>query len=61
MTNLDRVQGFLHTLNSEIDDPGKMGPGTSREEWKQLTEALQAKLLELDGLLRSKDWKSADE
>ena len=61
MTNLNRVQGFVDILNSEIDDPEKLGPGANRKEWKQLTEALQGKLTELDKLLRSKKWESADE
>ncbi len=60
MTNLTRVQGFLHTLQSEIDDPEKSGPGTSREELKQLTQGLSDHLTNLDEFLKSKKWESPD-
>jgi len=58
MSNLTRVQGFLQTLNSEIDDPQKLGPGFSREEWKKQAEALSYQLAELEKLLNSKHWDS---
>ncbi len=61
MKNLKRVQGFLDELDQEIDDPQKTGPGTSRQEWRELTHALQGKLIELDEFLSSKQWKSVDE
>ncbi len=58
MKNLTQVQGYLDILKAEIDDPGKSGPGTSREEWKRLTIELSDRLTDLDNFLKSKDWES---
>lgn len=58
ISNLARVQGYLDTLQSEIDDPEKLGPGTERDEWKRLTLDLSERLSDLDKFLKSKNWES---
>ena len=61
MKNLARVQGFLDVLNTEIDDPHKQGPNTSRADWKHLSSELGSSLNQLNQMLKSKDWDSTDE
>ncbi len=58
ISNLARVQGYLDVLQSEIDDPEKLGPGTERDEWERLTQELSERLADLEKFLKSKNWES---
>jgi len=61
MVNLIKVQGYIAVLDSEIDTPQKLGPGTSREEWKTLSSELSDSLIQLDEILQSTDWELPNE
>ncbi len=51
MRNLDRVRGFLKTLQDEIRDPEKSGPAGDRREWQDHSEKLDTNLVELRDII----------
>lgn len=59
--NISRVHNYLDILESEINDPRKLGPGAADEEWLEATRALRDSLDELEKFLKSRDWTSANE
>lgn len=54
MGNISRLQGYLEVLRSEIDDPEKEGPASSKETWKAATEELDRNIEEFRALLESR-------
>ena len=55
MRNLDRVRGFLKTLQDEISDPEKFGHPGDRHEWQRPAAKLDENLIDLRDLITSKN------
>lgn len=56
MRNIERLQGYLDVLSSEIEDPEKEGPGASKADWKKAVDDLETNIKEFKKLLQSKNW-----
>ncbi|NQV51162.1 MAG: hypothetical protein HQ507_11725 [Candidatus Marinimicrobia bacterium] len=54
--NLKRVQGYLDVLQSELDDPQKIGTGEVRADYARLTQELSKNLIQLEEVLVLKPW-----
>lgn len=54
MRNILRLQGYLDVLRSEIDDPEKEGPESSKETWIAATKELNRNIEEFRALIESK-------
>ena len=58
LNNLSRVQGYLEILKEEIEQPEKLGPGTSKPDWQQAAKALSDSLDDLETFLKAKNWEN---
>lgn len=61
LINLNRVQGYLDVLQSELDDPQKIGTNEERTQLSSLTQELKLNLIQLENVLALKPWGSPDE
>lgn len=55
LRNLSRLQGYVETLLEEIEDPDKLGPGASEEDWRREAEKLDSQLKRLREYLESRE------
>ncbi len=61
MANLAKVRSYMDILESEIGNPQKIGPGTSREEWQHLSTELSKSLTKLNNLFQAQGWSEPSE
>lgn len=53
--NIDRVQGFLDTVNEEIKDVHKLPGAGTRQEWTRQAQELEESLVELRKIVTESD------
>ena len=49
--NLERLQGYIDILLSELNDPDKEGPGSTKEDWEKEAVELKASIRRFQKLL----------
>jgi hypothetical protein len=57
LKNLVRVQGYLATLEKELEQTGPTVPGMQPERWQRLSQDLKASLERLQQALLAVDWQ----